>query len=353
MFGDTLLDKLLTVDVSHWVHVFDDGVHERLSVGWLIKLIVTHLTISDKINHDIFAEFLTILGSDAERVSNIVHGLGIHMENRCTDCSGDLRTVSARSGAVGSSCKADLVVDYNVDGATDGVVFEGLHLEALVDNTLTGDSGISVHNNRNNLLAIFVLSSEEVLLSAGTTTHTRVDSLQMRWVGHQSELNFMTRFSVASSESCAQMILNITCLGIDGFGTRLRRDALELSHDNLHGLANNISQSVETTSMSHSNYESASTLFHGRVDAELETGNKGFTTLKAKTLHRVEFASHESTPLMGPVKARVHVDSLFLAWLSELDLLKLVSDPIANLAVFNVHELDTNLVTVCLAVSRN
>ncbi len=240
-----------------------------------------------------------------------------------------------------------------MDGATDGVVFKGLHLEALVDNTLTGDSGVSVHNNRNNLLAIFVLSSKEVLLSAGAASHTWVDSFQVRWIGHQGEFNFVTRFTVASSESCAQMILDITCLGIDGFSARLWRDALELSHDDLHGLANNISQSVETTSMSHSNYESASTLFDGRVNAELEAGNEGFTALEAKTLHGVKFASHESTPLMGPVKARVHVDSLFLAWLSKLDLLKLVADPIANYTVFNVHELDTNLLAVCLAVSRN
>ncbi len=90
MLGDALFDELITVDVSHWVHVFDDGVHEGLSVRWLIKLVVTHLAISNKINHDIFAEFLTILGSDAERVSNIVHGLSIHVENRSTDCSGDL-----------------------------------------------------------------------------------------------------------------------------------------------------------------------------------------------------------------------------------------------------------------------
>ena len=105
--------------------------------------------------------------------------------------------------------------------------------------------------------------------------------------------------------------------------------------------------------MSHSNYKGASTLFDGRVNAELEAGNEGFTALEAKTLHRVKFASHESTPLMGPVKARVHVDSLFLAWLSELDLLKLVADPIANYTVFNVHELNTNFLAVCLAVSRN
>lgn len=56
---------------------------------------------------------------------------------------------------------------------------------------------------------------------------------------------------------------------------------------------------------------------------------------------------------MGPVKARVHMNALFLAWLSELDILELVAYPVADLAVLNVHELDSNFLAICLTVSRN
>lgn len=72
-FRDTLADELLAVNVSDRVHVFDNSIHERLSVRRLIEFIVTHFTVPDQINDDIFAKFLTVLGSDAERVGYIVH----------------------------------------------------------------------------------------------------------------------------------------------------------------------------------------------------------------------------------------------------------------------------------------
>lgn len=72
-FRDALGDKLVTVDVTHWVDVLDDGVHERLGKGGLVKLVVTHLTVTNKVDNDIGSELLTILGSDAEGVGNIIH----------------------------------------------------------------------------------------------------------------------------------------------------------------------------------------------------------------------------------------------------------------------------------------
>lgn len=53
---------------------------------------------------------------------------------------------------------------------------------------------------------------------------------------------------------------------------------------------------------------------------------------------------------MSPVKACVHVNSLTLRLIAELDRLKLFTNPVAHFSVLNVHELNGNLVAVSIAV---
>jgi len=87
---DAQIDKLASVYISHRLHILDDGVHEGLGECWLIKFIVTHLTITNKINDNITAEFLTILGGNREGICHIVHRVSIHMEDGSADSGGDL-----------------------------------------------------------------------------------------------------------------------------------------------------------------------------------------------------------------------------------------------------------------------
>ena len=115
---------------------------------------MTHLTVANEVNDDITAELLTILGSDTEGVSNIVHGVGIDVEDGSADSGGNLGTVSTGTGTIRGRCETDLVVDDNVDGATDRVVVEPLHLEALINDTLASDGSITMHNNRHHGLAV-------------------------------------------------------------------------------------------------------------------------------------------------------------------------------------------------------
>ena len=260
LLGDSFVDELLSIHVSHWVHVLDDGVHEWLGVGWLIKFVVTHLTVADEVDDNITAKLLSVLSSDAECVGNIVHLVSVNVENRGADCSCNFRTVSARSCAVGSRRETNLVVNDDVNGATDSVVLQLLHLEALVDDTLSGDGGITVDHDGDDLLAVLLLTTKEVLLGTSASSHTRVHSLQMRGVSHQSQLDFMACFAISSAESGTQMILDVTSASVDGLFTLLRLNTLELSHDDLHGLAHNVCQSVQTASMGHTDHKGSCTL---------------------------------------------------------------------------------------------
>ena len=89
---------------------------------------MAHFAISNKINHNIFTEFLAVLSGNAESVCNIVHRVCVDMEDGAADCGGDLRAVDAGPCSVWSSREADLVIDDYMDSSSDCVVFERLHL---------------------------------------------------------------------------------------------------------------------------------------------------------------------------------------------------------------------------------
>lgn len=96
------------------------------------------------------------------------------------------------------------------------------------------------------------------------------------------------------------MVLDITSVAILVF-LLVGENTLEFSHNDFSGFSHDVCKSVQTTSMSHTDDESARTLLDSRVDAELEPGDEGLTALEAETLHRVKLAGHEGAPGVGPV----------------------------------------------------
>jgi len=240
-----------------------------------------------------------------------------------------------------------------MDGTTNCIILERLHLKALIDDTLTGDSGITVNNDGHDLLTVLLLSAQEVLFGTSAPLHARIDGFQVRWVRHQSQLDLVTRVSITSAEGCSKMVFNIASLCVDRLSTLLWLDALEFCHDDLHGLSDNISESVKSTSMRHTNDKSSGAFLHSGVNAEFESWDEGLAALETESFHGIELAGHESTPLVRPVKTRVHVHSLTFRRLAELNRFELLTDPVANFTILDMHELHGNLIAVCFAVGLN
>ena len=126
-----------------------------------------------------------------------------------------------------------------MDSAANSVILERFHLDALVDDALAGHGGITVHYDRYDLFTVFSFSSEEVLLGAGSALHARINSFQMRGIGQKCQLDFCARGTVTATESGSEMVLYITSLR-SRIILHLGSDTLELSHDDFHGLADNI-----------------------------------------------------------------------------------------------------------------
>lgn len=74
-------------------------------------------------------EFLSVLGSSSENIIDVIQAVSVHMENWGVDSLGQVRTVNGRSTLVWGGGETDLVVHDNMDGTSNGVVFQILHLD--------------------------------------------------------------------------------------------------------------------------------------------------------------------------------------------------------------------------------
>ena len=347
--SDSLIDEFLTIDVSGGLLTLDNLVHQGLGESGLIELVVTHLSVGNQINHNILVECLSVLSSNLESLDDVLKTVSVNVEDGGVDSLGDIRSIHARSATVRSGSETNLVVDDDVEGTTDGVVLEILHLKALVDDTLASHGGVTVDNDGDNLLAVLSLATEEVLLSASSSGDDRVDSLQVRWVSQKRQLDGGA-IIVSSLESSSQMIFDITrahefvSLGLWG-------DTLELGHDDLSRLAHDVGKHVESTSVRHTNNILATTVLGQSVNGDLQTGDESLSSIEAKTLHGVELGGQEGSPLVGPVQATVVSNLLLLSALFVLDALKLVSDPVALFTVGDMHKLNADLSTVSILIS--
>lgn len=106
-------------DVSNWFVLLDDLVHHWLSERWLIKLIVTKLTVANQVNNNVSEELLTILCRELEGALHILHRVSVNVEDRSIDGLGDITAVLARSALVWSGGEANLIVHYNMNSSTN------------------------------------------------------------------------------------------------------------------------------------------------------------------------------------------------------------------------------------------
>ena len=123
-------------------------------------------------------------------------------------------------------------------------------------------------------------------------------------------------------------------------------NTLELSHNNFYGLAHNISQNVETSTVRHTNDEMMSTFIYSSIDGDFKARNETLTAFKSETFHRVELLGCEASKIVGPIKTIIKVDLFFIAHFVELDTFKVQPNPVADVTLRDMSELNSNLTAV-------
>lgn len=251
-------DKLVLVLLGNRFLLGDGLVHAGLGEAGLVSLVVTVLTVADKVDDNVTVEGLAPV---SRKLHDEGHGLGIitvDVEDRGVDGLGDIGTVRSRATKAGVGGETDLVVDNDVDGTTGGVGREVVEAHGLVDNALASKGGITVHENSHRVLALSVLAVE--LQGTGLAEHDRVDSLQMGRVGDERKVDALTRGGRTDIVH-TQMVLDITRTFLGG----LKR-AAELAKDGLVGLTDHVAEDVETTTMGHTNHDRLDTKVDGAVN---------------------------------------------------------------------------------------
>lgn len=131
--------------------------------------------------------------------------------------------------------------------ASNLIVFKILHLERLKNNTLASHSSVSVHNDGYDFSSLLVTAAEEMLLSAGAAHNDWVNTLEMGRIGKQSKSHvnlFTSRSRLGTFESGSQVVFDISGASIFCGVLLVWSDSLELCHNHLKGLPNDVCQNI-------------------------------------------------------------------------------------------------------------
>ena len=127
-------------------------VHQRLSDGWFIGLVVAVTAITDHVDNDILIEGLAEFDRDLGDHYTGFRIVAIHMKDGSLHNARNLGTVERRTHITRvTGGKTDLVIDDDVDRAP-GLIASGFaHIESFHDHSLAGKGRVSMNQHRQNI----------------------------------------------------------------------------------------------------------------------------------------------------------------------------------------------------------
>src|SRR5690554_5657198 len=150
---------------------------------------MTPAAVADQVNHHVTLELIAVihghLGHEHDRLGII----RVYVEDRRLDHLGNVGAVLGGAGVfLLAGGKANLVVDDDVDGATYAKAPGLGHLEGFHHYALAGKGSITVHDDRQNLGAIGVVTAG--LAGTNRTYRNRRNNLQVGRVEGQRQVHF-------------------------------------------------------------------------------------------------------------------------------------------------------------------
>lgn len=134
-----------------------------------------------------------------------------------------------------------------MDRASNLIIFKILHLKRFKNNTLASHGSVSVNDDGYDFSSLLVTAAEEMLFSAGAAHNDWVNTLEMGRIGKQSKshINLFTgRSRLGTLESGSQMVFDISGASIFCGMLLIWSDSLELCHNHLKRLPNDVCQNI-------------------------------------------------------------------------------------------------------------
>ena len=272
-----VLEQLVNVNAHLGVLFADALVHERLSEGGLIRLVVAMLPVAYQVNYHVVLELGTPVGRELADKVDSLDVVSIDVEDGGVNGLGNVSAVGGGTSETGIGGESNLVVDDQVDGAAGGIRGERVHAETLVDDTLCGKSGVAVQEDTH-CGAVRLLVVVVVLDGTGLSEHNRILGFQMGRVGDQGQLHALPRGS-RPFKVHTKMVLDVARALFLG-----SRRAGELAEDRLVGFPDDVAENVEPTTMGHADDDVLDSVVDTAVDEGLHSGNQSLASFQTEAL---------------------------------------------------------------------
>ena len=104
--------------------------------------------ITDDVQHDVSGKPHAELGSHVGAEDHRLRVVAVDVQDRRLDRLRDIGAIQTGIGVRRDGSEADLVVDDDVDGAAGAVADQLAHRQGFVNQALTGEGGVAMHQNR-------------------------------------------------------------------------------------------------------------------------------------------------------------------------------------------------------------
>src|SRR5215469_2305371 len=159
----------------------DLAIEDGLRVAGVVAFVMAVAAITDHIDDDIFFELLPVVESNLNYSYGGFRIVSVDMKNGCLDATGHVGRIRGGAGFVGERGETDLVIDDDVNGAAGCVAIQLGQVKRFGYDTLTGEGGIAVYQQRNDALAAGI--AEAILFGTDDAFHYRIHRLEMARIG--------------------------------------------------------------------------------------------------------------------------------------------------------------------------
>ena len=165
-------------------------------------------SVAQHVHDDVLVELLTEFKGQSCCINNGFGVVTIDVEDRGLNHPRYVRGVHRRTRVLRGGGESHLVVHDDVHCSAGAVTAQLGKVQGFGNNALAGESGITVHEQRQDVEGTFVFA-HQVLLSPNDALQHRVDSFQVRWVSGQVHA---TRCATVGGEGSlgTQVVLHVT-----------------------------------------------------------------------------------------------------------------------------------------------
>jgi len=268
--------QALGVELADTEPVANLAVHDRLREGRLVPLVVAVPAVADDVDDHVHAERRAEVHGQLADVDDRLGVVAVDVEDRHLDHLRHVGAVTGRPAVGGGRREADLVVDHDVDRAADPIAGELREVQGLGHESLAGEGGVAVDQDRHAELSVDVL--EAPLLGPHAPLDDRVDRLEMARVRRQRQVDRLpVGGHVVAREP--EVILHVAIAA-----HRLGQVLLELAEDHSIRLVQSVSQHVEPPAVRHADDDLADAELGRALDHRVEQRDEHLAPLEREPL---------------------------------------------------------------------